>query len=78
MFQIINPEVQQFINIIGITTFSVLIVVLAIWTIVWKGIALWKAARSGSKVWFIVMLVVNTIGILEILYIFFFSKKKQN
>ncbi len=51
--------------------------VLAIWTIVWKGIALWKAARNNSSIWFVVLLLVNTLGILEIIYIFFFSNKKK-
>ena len=51
-------------------------ILLAVWTIIWKAIALWKAARNGSKPWFIVMMVLNTSGILEIIYIFFFSKKK--
>lgn len=49
---------------------------LIIWALCWKGVALWKAARNESKVWYIVMLVANTVGILEIIYIFFFSKKK--
>jgi len=53
------------------------ITLLAIWSLTWKGIALWKAARNASKIWFIVMLIVNTSGILEIIYIFFFSKRKQ-
>jgi hypothetical protein len=46
------------------------------WTLPWKGVALWKAARNGHKIWFVVLLVVNTLAILDILYIFFFSKKK--
>jgi len=52
------------------------LVPLLVWSLVWKGWALWKAARAGSKPWFVVLLVVNTIGLLEILYIFVFSKKK--
>jgi hypothetical protein len=51
---------------------------LAIWTICWKGAALWKAAQNSSKIWFIILLVVNTLGILEIIYIFFFSKKNKS
>ena len=47
------------------------------WSAVWKGIALWRAGRNGSLIWFIVLLVVNTLGILEIIYIFGFSKKKE-
>ena len=48
-----------------------------IWSLVWKGLALWKAARKNSLVWFIILLVVNTVGILEILYIFVFSKMEK-
>ncbi len=47
---------------------------ITLWTIPWKGVALWIAARKKHKVWFIVLLVVNTLAILEILYIFVFSK----
>ncbi len=50
---------------------------LVAWLAIWKGVALWKAARIGSKPWFIAILILNTVGILEILYIFYFSKKKK-
>ena len=54
-----------------------LFVVLSIaWTLPWKGVALWKSARNKHLVWFIVMLIVNTLAILEIIYIFGFSKRK--
>lgn len=52
-------------------------IIVVLWSIVWKGLALWKSARLGHKRWFIVLLVVNTIGILEILYLFIFSKNKE-
>ena len=51
-----------------------LIVTILIWSLAWKGLALWKSARLQSKAWFIVLLIVNTMGILEILYIFAFSE----
>jgi len=47
-----------------------------LWTLPWKGVALWKAALRSHKCWFIVLLVVNSLAILEILYIFVFSKRK--
>ena len=53
------------------------LIVLLIWSFIWKGIALWKAARNGSKVWYVVMLLVNTVGILEIIYIFAVAKKTE-
>jgi len=48
-----------------------------IWVLPWKGIALWKAARKNDKFWFITLLILNTLAILEILYIFYFSKEKE-
>jgi len=54
-----------------------LISVLMVWSLIWKGIALWKAAKRDSKPWYVALLVINTVGILEILYIFVFSKKKN-
>ena len=54
-----------------------LIYVVGIWSIIWKGIALWRAGRNNQMAWFIVMLIFNTVGILEIVYLFFFSKPKN-
>jgi hypothetical protein len=54
---------------------GILFLVLLVWTFVWKAMALWKSARIGSKPWFIVLLIVNTVGILDILYLYVFSKK---
>lgn len=48
-----------------------------LWTLPWKGVALWKAARNKHKAWFIVLFLVNTLAILEILYIFVFSEKRH-
>lgn len=48
-----------------------------VWSLVWKGWALWKAARAENKLWFVILLVVNTVGILDILYIFVFSKSPK-
>lgn len=55
-----------------------MMLVAAAWSLVWKGLALWKAARVGEKHWFVALLVINTLGILEILYIYVFSKKSDN
>jgi len=56
---------------------NVLFVALILWSLLWKGIALWKAARNEDKAWYVVLLIFNTVGILELLYIFVFSKKKS-
>jgi len=56
---------------------QIIFLALALWTIPWKAVALWKSARNNSLAWFIVLMVVNTLGILEILYIFVWSNKKK-
>ena len=55
---------------------AVFITLAALWTLPWKGYALWKSARKNQQWWFIALLVINTLGILEILYIFYFSEMK--
>jgi hypothetical protein len=51
-----------------------IIIIVLLWTLPWKAAALWRSARRAQLGWFLVMTVINTLGILEILYIFFFSK----
>ncbi len=53
-----------------------IILPILIWSLFWKGCALWIASKNNQKVWFLVLLVVNTVGILEIVYIFYVTKKK--
>ena len=59
---------------ISATATLVLFTILSIWALIWKGFALWKSAKKSQMIWFIILLIVNTFGILEILYIFVFSK----
>lgn len=51
-----------------------LIALVVIWSAAWKAIALYIAARLEQKVWFGALFVLNTAGLLEIFYIFYFSK----
>jgi len=69
------PKFDFFVSTYGLPI-TVGFVLLLTWSVIWKGLALWKAAQQSDKWWFIVMLMVNTAGILEILYIYIFSKKK--
>jgi hypothetical protein len=52
-----------------------IIIVLAVWEAVWKLIALWKSARNNHLAWFICIAVINTIGILPIIYILMHKKE---
>jgi len=53
-----------------------LFVILMAWTAVWKGIALWKSGRNNQIAWFVVLFIINTVGILDIIYILAFQKKQ--
>jgi len=54
-----------------------LLIVIMIWAAIWKAIALWKSARNHQVVWFIVIAVFNTIGLLEIIYLAFFQRNRN-
>ncbi|PIQ66545.1 MAG: hypothetical protein COV96_00850 [Candidatus Zambryskibacteria bacterium CG11_big_fil_rev_8_21_14_0_20_42_18] len=68
---------MESINLLaGLVGVNPILVALAIiWSLVWKGLALWKSAGLRQKYWFIAILIINTLGVLEIIYIFFVAKK---
>ena len=49
---------------------------LLLWEGFWKGLALWHSGRRGQPWWFVILLVVNTVGILSIIYLFAVAKLK--
>jgi len=61
-------------NIISLANRPEFFVPLLIWSFFWKGWALWKSANNKHLVWFVILLAVNTFGLLEIAYIFFLNK----
>lgn len=52
------------------------LLLIVLWSLLWKGLALWRAANRGDKWWFIAFLILNTAGILEIIYLFVVTKAK--
>ncbi len=58
------------------TAFLPLLLLLLLWGIFWKGLALWHASKRDDKWWFLALLVINTAGILEIVYLFAYAKLK--
>lgn len=57
--------------------FPVVALIVLVWTLMWKGFALWRAATDNSKLWFVVMMIINTLGVLEIVYLFAISPMRQ-
>lgn len=56
-------------------TFMPVIIILALWSGVWKALALYRAGKVRDVGWFVVLFLVNTLGILEILYLTIWSKR---
>lgn len=70
-----NIDPNQFIALFGGIWLFVMIAVVI--SSILKGMALWKAGRRGEKGWFIALFIINTLGILELLYLLAFSKEKS-
>lgn len=49
-------------------------ILLMVWSFFWKGLGLWHSSRRGQGWWFIALLLLNTAGILEIIYLFAIAK----
>ena len=79
MFGTTSAEFEILASKIGVNAGVIItsIIVLSLWSLAWKGWALWTAARRNEKKWFIVLLVINTAGILEIIYLFLLGKRKK-
>ena len=56
---------------------TTVLIILVIWSVIWKGIALWKCGRQNQLTWFVFILIFNTAGILPIIYLLFFQKSKR-
>ncbi|MCD6555556.1 MAG: hypothetical protein J7K64_00050 [Bacteroidales bacterium] len=56
--------------------FLPLLIVIALFELVMKLIAMWRAGRNNNLAWFIVIGIINTAGILPIIYLLINRKKK--
>lgn len=54
-----------------------LILILGIWEMVWKIIAMWRSARNNHLAWFICIAIINTAGILPIVYLLMHKSLKS-
>jgi len=72
MDQLLNQEMLNYSLYASIAIFLILV-----WTLPWKGVALWKSAKNKQLGWFLVLFLVNTLAILEIIYLAFFQKKEN-
>lgn len=59
-----------------IVTFYTMMGVLVLWSLIWKGLALYKAGHRQDKRWFLALFIFNTAGILPIIYLWLKRNKK--
>jgi len=57
--------------------FLVVVILLAVFEMVCKGFALWKSAKNNQAAWFVCILIINTAGILPIIYLLLNRNKKS-
>ena len=63
---------------IFINNHPLMFALIVIWSVVWKLIALWKAVKHNHLTIFIVLGILNTVGVAEIIYLvyLYFKDKK--
>jgi hypothetical protein len=55
---------------------SLELALLMIWVIIWKGIGLWKAGRKNHLPMFLIILLINSAGIIPIGYLIYLRYSK--
>lgn len=61
----------------GAIAIAALFLVIALWSLAWKTLAVWHAARNKQRIWMIALLLINTVGVLEIIYLAWFRKNNN-
>ncbi len=66
---------NQFYQLSGIMMFG--LILLSIWSLIWQGLGLWYSAQNRQKGWFLAILILNTLGLLPIIYLIWFNQKEK-
>ena len=54
-----------------------LLLLFSLVALILKGFGLWHSARNNQNWWFVLILVLNTIGILPLVYMLFFRADRE-
>ena len=60
-------------NIFDYPGLIILILIIALWDLTWKLIAMWKSSRRDQLIWFIFLGIINSAGILPIIYLLIYK-----
>ncbi len=61
-------------GLIGLWLVLAFIAIMIVATVL-KGMALWRAGQKGQKGWFVALFLINTLGILEVIYLLTAGKR---
>lgn len=61
----------------GLGLFNLFLIPVVIFDLILRGFALWKAAKRDQNIWFIFLLIVNSMGILPIIYLILNRDKEK-
>lgn len=53
----------------------VIVLLVIIWSYLWKCLAFWKAARRGHLGWFLVVAIAPLFGLVEMIYVFWVAPR---
>ncbi len=69
-------DLHQLAILMGVSDKNALFIVtiILLWSLYWKWRSLWIASEHKDKVWFTVLLIANTVGILDMAYIYLLAK----
>ena len=51
------------------------LIIILIIDLILKGLAIWKSVEKREKIWFWVLLLTNTLGILPLIYLYIRRKR---
>jgi ABC-type glycerol-3-phosphate transport system permease component len=57
--------------------FMVIIAILSIIDVILRGFGMWRASKNNSKVWFWLLLLISSLGILPLIYLLISKKAKK-
>ena len=57
--------------------FIIIFAILMLIDLILRGIAMWKASKRNQKTWFWFLLIINSLGILPIIYLIIYRGRKE-
>lgn len=71
-----SSEIKMFAELLGVSDAKagIILIVVLVWSLYWKGRSMWLSAKHGDRIWFIILLLVNSMGILDMIYIYLLAK----